>query len=105
MKRSFLQVVKSIQWSKISPATYVRYILMILSIINTILVHLGITPIDVDEGSLYTTVTDILSIAILVANTWCNNSVTQEAIFADKVMSDVANGEVEIPDDDEMSVG
>jgi hypothetical protein len=59
---------------------------MIISIINTIITKLGCNPITVSETELYETVSDIVTLVILVMNTWYNNSVSPEAIAADAVL-------------------
>lgn len=72
-----------IKWKEIPPATYVRYILMIISVINIIATRFGWNPISISETELYQTVSDVLGVLILIANTWFNNSVTEEALDAD----------------------
>lgn len=84
--KKFINFIKRIEWDKISVATYVRYILMIISIINTIITKLGCNPIEVSETVLYETVSDVVTLVILVVNTWYNNSVSPEAIAADAIM-------------------
>lgn len=87
--KSFLS---RIEWSKISVATYVRYILMIITVINTILTRLGYNPISVSETTVYQTVSDIITVVTVIMNTWCNNSVTTEAIAADGYLNDLKSG-------------
>ena len=82
MKKLFA-IIHRINWTQIPPATYVRYILMIIAVLNVILTRLGWNPIDVSENELYQLVSDVLGVVILVVNTWFNNSVTQEALDAD----------------------
>lgn len=82
MKKLF-DIIHRINWTQIPPATYVRYILMIIAVLNVILTRLGWNPIDVSENELYQLVSDVLGVVILVVNTWFNNSVTQEALDAD----------------------
>lgn len=79
----FKKFLQRINWKEIPPATYVRYILMILSILNVFLTRLGLNPIAISETELYQTVSDVLGVLILIANTWFNNSVTEEALAAD----------------------
>lgn len=89
MKNKIVAILKSIDWKNISVATYVRYILMIIAIINMILTHFGLNPINVSETELYQAVSDIITCVIFVMNTWKNNSVTSNAIAADGYLKDL----------------
>ena len=82
--RKISAVFKSIDWKNISTATYVRYILMILTMVNAILTHFAFNPIPVSEDTVYQVVTDVLTLLVMITNTWCNNSLTAPAIEADK---------------------
>ena len=84
--RKFLDRIK---WKEIPPATYVRYILMLISVINVVFTRLGWNPISISETELYQTVSDVLGVLILIANTWFNNSVTEEALDADMYKKDL----------------
>ena len=81
-----LTTIKSIDWTNISAATYVRYILMIVAALNSILNMLGCNPIHVDENQLYDVISNLLTVLILFVNTYKNNSITGAAIEGDKVM-------------------
>lgn len=89
MKNKIIAILKSIDWKNISVATYTRYILMIIAIINMILTHFGLNPIKVSETEVYQTVTDVITCVIFVINTWKNNSVTTNAIAADGYLNDL----------------
>lgn len=93
MKNKIIQVIKSIDWANISPATYTRYILMIIAIINMLLNAFKINPIEVSENEVYQVVSNILTCVLFVINTWKNNSVTNSAISADQYMKDLKNKE------------
>lgn len=84
---------KKINWKEIPVTTYVRYILMIITIANMLLTRLGLNPINVSEDQLYQVVSDVLTAVVFITNTWYNNSVTPEAIEADKYMKDLKTGE------------
>ena len=92
MMKKVVEFFKKINWRDIPVGTYVRYILMIISILNMILTRLGLNPITVSEDTLYQTVSDILTAVVFIVNTWYNNSVTPEAIEADKYMSNLKTG-------------
>lgn len=83
------EIFKKINWKEIPVATYVRYILMVVTILNMILTRLGVNPIEVSEDELYQLVSDIITAVVFIVNTWYNNSVTPEAIAADKYMTDL----------------
>ena len=89
--RKFSEVIKSIDWAQITPATYVRYILMIVTVINALAARFGWTPISVDESELYQVVSDIITVVTVIINTWFNNSVTKEPIEADKARKENMN--------------
>ena len=93
MKNKIIQAIKSIDWANISPATYTRYILMIIAIINMLLNAFKINPIEVSENEEYQVVSNILTCVLFVINTWKNNSVTNSAINADQYMKDLKNKE------------
>ena len=93
MKNKLIQAIKSIDWANISPATYTRYILMIIAIINMLLNAFKINPIEVSENEVYQVVSNILTCVLFVINTWKNNSVTNSAISADQYMKDLKNNE------------
>lgn len=79
-------IVMNIQWLDISVSTYVRWILAIILSINTILTYFEINPIAISESTIYEIVTVVLNIAILIVNTYKNNSTSREAIISDKIM-------------------
>ena len=93
MKNKIIQAIKSIDWANISPATYTRYILMIIAIVNMLLNAFKINPIEVSENEVYQVVSNILTCVLFVINTWKNNSVTNSAISADQYMKDLKNYE------------
>lgn len=93
--KKFIRIFTNIDWSSISTGTYVRYILMILTIANTILTRLGITPIPVEEEQIYQIVSDIITIVVLIVNTYKNNSTSPEAIKADAYLQNLKGNNVE----------
>lgn len=86
IEKYILTTIKNIDWANISAATYVRYILMIIAALNSILNMFGCNPINVDENQLYDVISNILTVVILFVNTYKNNSITGPAIEGDKVM-------------------
>ena len=86
IKNTIIPIFTKIQWLEIKPATYVRWILTILASLNTVLLAFDINPIPFSEDIIYTVVSVILNIIILVINTYKNNSTSKEALFADKII-------------------
>lgn len=89
--RNLMTVLGSIDWKNIPAATYTRYILMLLAGVNMILTHFGLNPIPISDDSIYQVVTDVLAFAVMLTNTWCNNSVTAPALKADEYYRDLVS--------------
>lgn len=88
MKAKILDILRKVDWKNITPATYARYILMIIGVINTVLSLFDVNPIPFSEEEVYTQVSNIYTVVMLIINTWFNNSVTTAAIDADKQMKE-----------------
>jgi len=101
MKNKIIAILKSIDWKNISAATYTRYILMIITIINLVLTGFGVNPIKASETEVYKVVSDILTCVIFIVNTWKNNSVTGNAIAADGYLKDLQRVDTERSEDKE----
>ena len=93
--KKFIKIFTNIDWTAISTGTYVRYILMVLTIVNTIIARFGITPITVEEEQIYQVVSDIIAIVVLIVNTYKNNSTSPEAIKADAYLQNLKGKNVE----------
>lgn len=93
MTNKILSVIKKIDWQNISAGTYTRYILMIIAVINLILNAFKVNPIKVSETEVYQVVSNILTCAIFVINTWKNNSITTDAMKADEYLKELKNGD------------
>ena len=103
--KKVVEFCKKINWKDIPVATHVRYILMIITIVNMLLTRFGLNPINVSEDQLYQVVSDILTAAVFIMNTWYNNSVTPEAIEADKLMKSLKNCTIDTVSTDESAEG
>lgn len=101
--KKMVEFFKKINWRDIPVATYVRYILMIITIANMLLTRLGLNPINVSEDQVYQVVSDILTAAVFIVNTWYNNSVTPEAIKADSYMKDLKTSDLTTKSSDESA--
>lgn len=97
---SIFSFLNRIDWGNIPVGTIVRYILMLVTALNTLLTRFGLNPISLSEDGLYQAVSDIITIIILLVNTWKNNSVTKNAIKADKYMNELKSGEISEDEDD-----
>lgn len=87
--KKILVILKNIDWAEVQPGTYVRYIMMIIAIINMILTRTGKNPISVSETQVYQFCTDALTAITFVVNTWLNNSLTKQAVAADSYLNDL----------------
>lgn len=79
-------VLCKVDWLNVEPATYVRWILAFIACLNSFLNMIGQNPLNVDENQLYTVVSNVLTIAIMLVNTYKNNSTSSIAIEHDKQM-------------------
>ena len=77
------EFINTINWNAIEPTVYIRYILMILTIVNTVLTRFGLNPIQASAEEIYQIISDLATVLVLIVNTWKNNSVTENAIKAD----------------------
>lgn len=72
--------------SGVSVGTWVRGILLIISIVNMALVALGKAPVSVQYEEVYALVSIVLSVAVGIASYWKNNSFTAAAQAADEYL-------------------
>ena len=84
--KKFTGIFKQIKWLDIPAATYVRWILAFIVCLNTVLNHLGLNPISISENTIYQIISAVLSAAVLIVNTYKNNSTSKEALLSDKIM-------------------
>lgn len=80
---------------KVTKATIVRTILMIMVIVNFVLERMGIDIIPVSEGGILMFVETAIEIAIIAVGFWKNNSYTKNAIKADKFLKELRESECE----------
>jgi SPP1 family holin len=96
----FINIFKQIKWLDIPATTYVRWVLAFIVCLNTVLNHLGINPISISENTLYQIISAILSVCVLIVNTYKNNSTSKEALLSDKIMHALKDANTN--DEDEM---
>ena len=96
--KKFLNVLKSIDWKKVSPSVWARYIVGVVATINMIFTALGCNPIPYSEDKLYIVVSSILQLVVIFMNTYMNNATSKEAITSDEIMYLLKNGLIQIDD-------
>ena len=87
--------------TKISSDTVARTIFLAITLMNSILLQLGKTPLDLDENTIYVACSVFAQIISAVLALWKNNSFSKEAIAADKFLNDLRTGD---KDDHENNV-
>ena len=70
--------------SGVKVSTWIRLIMLVLSLVNLILGAFGIAPITFDENELYTVVSVIFAVITGIVTFWKNNSFTSAAQAADE---------------------
>ena len=71
--------------NKISTATIVRTICLLVALSNQLLSAFGKSPLPIDNVQLEQLVTSLITIVVALINWWQNNSFTQEALAADQL--------------------
>lgn len=78
---------------QIKASTIARTVVLFLALANQVMVAFGWSPIEIDEDSVYTLVSTVVTLVTAVWAWWENNSFTQAALKADKVlMEEKTNG-------------
>lgn len=72
--------------SNVKAGTWVRLVLLVISLINMALAAAGKAPISADYDELYTIVSIVFSVFVGVAAYWKNNSFTSAAQAADEYL-------------------
>lgn len=83
IQKPFKAVVRffiNIDWEHVQVSTYVRYIIMILTIVNTILTKFDLNPISFSETEIYNITSDLITVIILIINTYKDNPTSKESI-------------------------
>lgn len=79
---------------KVSKATIIRTICLVIAIVNIILEMRGYSIIPIDNELVTEAVSVVFLIGSAVASWWKNNSFTENALKADEVLKALNNGEV-----------
>ena len=73
---------------QIKASTIARTVVLFLALANQVMVAFGWSPIEIDEDSVYTLVSTVVTIVTAVWAWWKNNSFTQAALKADEVLKE-----------------
>lgn len=90
--------ILNVDWVNVKISVYVRYIAMILLIVNSFLTRSGYNPIPISGDDVYEITSDILTAIVFILNTYKNNSTSKEAIEADKVLNELKEQKKELND-------
>lgn len=74
---------------RIKTETIVRTIIAAIALLNSVLIMVGKTPLDLDENTIYVVASGIATIVTTVWAWWKNNSFTQCALQADEYLEDI----------------
>ena len=70
----------------ITKGTFIRTILLVLALINQILAVFGKSPIPIDDDTVTSLISTVWTVIASLIAWWKNNSFTDKAIKADKVL-------------------
>lgn len=72
--------------NKVSSGTIARTICLGLALLNQVLIIIGKSPLPIEDETISLFISTIATIAISLISWWKNNSFSQKAIEADKVL-------------------
>lgn len=78
---------------KITKATIIRTILLLLVLVNFVLERIGVDLIPVSESGVAMFVETGIEIAVIIVAWWKNNSFSEKAIAADEFLQYLRNSE------------
>lgn len=73
---------------KVEKETIIRTIVLIVALINNILTMTGFNPLPFSDDEVYMAVTAVFTVGATLWAWWENNSFTQKAIEADKILKE-----------------
>ena len=73
---------------KVEKETLARTIVLVVALLNNILAMAGYNPLPFSDDEVYMGVTAVFTVAASLLAWWKNNSFTQKAIEADKILHD-----------------
>lgn len=82
---------------KIKAGTIARTVVLFLALANQVMIAFGWSPLEIEEDSVYTLVSTVVTLISAIVAWWENNSFTKAALKADKVLEEEkANGTVDL---------
>lgn len=78
---------------RISVGTIARTVCLVLALINQVLLLTGKSPLPIEDETISSLISTLATIAASLAAWWKNNSVTKEAIEADKLLQQLKKKE------------
>lgn len=72
----------------VTKGTIIRTVLLALALTNQVLVVLGVSPIPVDDNTVTNLISTICTVVTAIMAWWKNNSFTEAAIEADKMLKE-----------------
>lgn len=85
----FKALLPTVDWKEVSMSTYVRYALMLISSINSILTAFGLNPIPTSDDEVYVVISTIFTVLIFIVNTYKDNPTSAESIFTKSVQDEL----------------
>ena len=97
-------IIMAVDWKNVKLSVYVRWIAMIILVINMFLEKAGMNPIPFSGTDVYEMVSDVLTAIIFILNTYKNNSTSKEAIKADEILNEMRNQQDALDSEDYTSI-
>lgn len=85
----FKALLPTVDWKEVSMSTYVRYALMLISSLNSILTAFGLNPIPASDDEVYVVISTIFTVLIFIVNTYKDNPTSSESIFSKSVQDEL----------------
>lgn len=73
----------------ISPATIVRTVVLLFTLVNQMLIMSGKNPLPFAEDEIYTVVSGVVTVVVTLWTWWKNNSFTGAAVKADAYLKEL----------------
>lgn len=87
---------KSLNLKSVKPTVWVRILTLILSLLNLVAIELfDFKLLPYTDEEIYSGVSVLITVAISVYTTWKNNSFTEEAQEADKLIEAKRKGKIQ----------
>ena len=74
---------------KVTKGTIIRTVILVLALVNQVLAMLGLSPLNIADDDISTVISTAWTIIAAVIAWWKNNSFSDAAIRADKLMHEL----------------